>query len=217
MAHQPAYRPFEPSSFFSDGRSARPLVDGTVARGELKLGPFFTGRKRAGDVAAVQAATLLGNPALVSAVAFNAVEADYAAYLDTLPFPAEKLGEMARRGQERFNIFCSPCHDRVGTGHGMIVQRGYTPPPSFHTDRSRGLLLRQKEVGLRRAPVGYYFEVITNGFGAMPAYRKQIAPADRWAIIAYVRALQLSQHASIEDVRDAGEQAKLLNWEGQPR
>jgi mono/diheme cytochrome c family protein len=149
--------------------------------------------------------------------AFNAVDEDYAAYLDVLPYPIEQLAEQARRGQERFNIYCSPCHDRVGTGHGMIVRRGYLQPPSFHTDRSRGLLLRNKEVELRQAPVGYYFDVVTNGFGAMPAYRKQIPAADRWAIITYIRALQLSQHASVDDVRDKGEQAKLLRWEDQGR
>jgi mono/diheme cytochrome c family protein len=217
MAHQPAYRPFEPSTFFSDGRSSRPSVDGAVARGELNLGPFYTGRKTDSNYIAIRAAAMVGNPRLPSVAAFNAVEEDYAAYLDVLPYPLAQLAEPARRGQERFNIYCSPCHDRVGTGHGMIVRRGYLQPPSFHTDRSRGLLPRNKEVELRRAPVGYYFDVVTNGFGAMPAYRKQIPPADRWAIITYIRALQLSQHASVDDVRDAAEQAKLLRWEDQGR
>ena len=100
------------------------------------------------------------------------------------------------RGQERYNIYCSPCHDRVGAGEGMIVLRGYKQPPTFHSDR------------LRTVPDGYLFQVITNGFGTMPTYAPQVATRDRWAIIAYMRALQLSQHATLADVPD-GEKAKL--------
>lgn len=92
------------------------------------------------------------------------------------------------RGQERFDIFCAPCHGRTGVGDGMIVQRGFHRPPSFHSDR------------LREVPHGHFFDVITNGFGDMPRYAPQIPARDRWAIVAYVRALQLSQHAQIEDV-----------------
>jgi mono/diheme cytochrome c family protein len=95
------------------------------------------------------------------------------------------------RGQERFNIYCAPCHSRVGDGLGMVVQRGYRQPPSFHIDR------------LRDAPPGYMFDVITNGFGVMPDYRSQIAVKDRWAIVAYVKALQLAQHATEADVPEA--------------
>jgi hypothetical protein len=103
-----------------------------------------------------------------------------------LPFPL--TAEVLRRGQERFNIYCSPCHSRVGDGNGMIVQRGYRKPPSYHTDQ------------LRTAPLGHFFDVMTNGFGAMPDYRQQVEPADRWAIAAYIRALQLSQNARLSDV-----------------
>jgi mono/diheme cytochrome c family protein len=92
------------------------------------------------------------------------------------------------RGQERFNIFCSPCHGRTGLGDGMVVQRGYRRPPSFADDR------------LRQAAVGHFFDVITNGFGAMPDYAAQIKAEDRWAIVAYIRALQLSEHATLADV-----------------
>jgi hypothetical protein len=92
------------------------------------------------------------------------------------------------RGQERFNTFCTPRHDAVGTGHGMVVRRGYRQPPSFHDER------------LRNADAGYYFDVITNGFGAMPDYKAQIPAGDRWAIVAYIRALQLSQHAGKADI-----------------
>ena len=95
------------------------------------------------------------------------------------------------RGQERFNIYCSPCHSRTGEGDGMVVLRGYRRPPSFHQER------------LRDAPVGHFFDVITNGFGAMPDYASQIKPSDRWAIVAYIRALQLSGHATLADVPPA--------------
>src|SRR4030095_9326518 len=98
-----------------------------------------------------------------------------------LPFPIDEA--VLNRGQERFNIYCTPCHGRTGYSDGMVVQRGYRPPPSFHDQR------------LRDAAVGHFFDVMTNGFGAMPDYKAQIGPRDRWAIVAYIRALQLSQHA----------------------
>jgi hypothetical protein len=156
MHDQPSYTPLEPSAFFEDGRSSRPLPDGTVARGHLREdAEFYTGR--AGD-----------KP------------------LETFPFPITM--EVLKRGQERFNIYCSPCHDRIGNGLGMIVRRGYRHPPSYHIDR------------LRQAPPGHIYDVITNGFGAMPDYSVQIEPRDRWAVAAYVKALQLSQRASVNDV-----------------
>jgi mono/diheme cytochrome c family protein len=97
----------------------------------------------------------------------------------TLPVPVTR--ELLLRGQERFNIFCSPCHGRTGEGRGMVVRRGYKQPPSYHIDR------------LRQAPPGYFFDIITNGFGVMPSYAAQIPAEDRWAIVAYVRTLQLSR------------------------
>ena len=103
-------------------------------------------------------------------------------------FPFTVTMAVLERGQERFNIFCSPCHDRVGTGQGMIVQRGFTSPPSFHSER------------LRQAPEGHFYDVISNGFGVMPDYAEQVPPADRWAIVAYIRALQLSQYAALEEL-----------------
>jgi len=159
MADQPRYKPLAMSEFFGDERSARPLIEGTVARGDLRADEhFYTGKV---------------NGKLV----------------DAFPFPITR--EILLRGQERFNIYCSPCHDRMGTGQGMIVNRGYRPPPSYHTER------------LRTAPVGHFFEVITSGFGLMPDYAQQVPPADRWAIIAYIRALQLSQNAKLSDVPEA--------------
>ncbi len=95
------------------------------------------------------------------------------------------------RGQERYNIYCSPCHDRVGTGQGMIVLRGFKQPPSFHSDR------------LRSVPDGYLFQVMTNGFGTMPSYAPQVPVEDRWAIVGYIRALQFSQHATLADVPES--------------
>jgi hypothetical protein len=156
MADQPRYEPLAHSTFFDDGRAARPLEEGTVARGQLRNDRhLYTGKE--GDK-----------------------------LVDTFPF-AVTLERLAR-GQERYNIFCSPCHDRVGTGQGMIVRRGYRAPESFHIDR------------LRQAPAGYFFDVMTNGFGVMSDYAQQVHPEDRWAIVAYIRALQLSQHATLADV-----------------
>ena len=103
-------------------------------------------------------------------------------------FPMAITPAVMQRGQERFNVFCSPCHGRTGSGNGMVVQRGFRAPPSYHEDR------------LRNAPVGYFFDVMTNGFGAMQDYAAQVPVADRWAIAAYIRALQLSQRATLADV-----------------
>jgi mono/diheme cytochrome c family protein len=115
--------------------------------------------------------------------------------VDNFPFPVTK--EVLERGQQRYDVYCSPCHDRLGDGNGMIVRRGYKHPPSYHIDR------------LRTVSNGYMFDVITNGFGAMPDYQAQIDPRDRWAIVAYVRALQLSRNASINDV-PADSRAQLM-------
>jgi mono/diheme cytochrome c family protein len=164
MADQGRYEPLEASDFFNDGRSARPFVAGTVARGQLKTDEHFYTGKVNGQLAT------------------------------TFPFPV--TGEVLDRGQERYNIFCTPCHDSLGTGLGMIVRRGYRQPPSFHDER------------LRMVEVGYFFDVMTNGFGAMPDYAAQVSPRDRWAIAAYVRALQLSRSATLDDV-PPGERTQL--------
>jgi len=102
------------------------------------------------------------------------------------PFPITRAD--LERGRQRFNVNCSPCHDYTGSGHGMIVQRGFQAPPSYHIER------------LRNAPVGHFFDVITNGYGAMYSYASRVSPDDRWRIAAYIRALQLSQHATLTDV-----------------
>jgi mono/diheme cytochrome c family protein len=136
-------------------------------------------------------------PAVEGTVAQGALQADELFYTgkvngkeaDVFPFAVTQA--TLRRGQERFNIYCSPCHDRTGSGQGMIVRRGYRAPPSFHIDK------------LRQAPPGHFFDVMTRGFGAMPDYAEQVAPEDRWAIAAYIRALQLSQGAQLGDVPES--------------
>lgn len=164
MHDQPKYRPFRESALFEDQRSARPLVAGTVARGQLREDDvYFTGKQGR----------------------------------DFVPqLPVKVTRELLARGQERFLIFCSPCHGRTGRGDGMIVQRGFKAPSLYHVDR------------LRAMPVGYFYDVITNGFAAMADYSAQVPPADRWAIAAYIRVLQYSQYAPLADV-PAAERAKL--------
>jgi mono/diheme cytochrome c family protein len=103
-------------------------------------------------------------------------------------FPMAVTAEALKRGRERFDIYCSPCHDRTGAGLGMVVRRGFKQPPSLHVER------------LRQASPGHFFDVMTTGFGAMPDYRVQLSARDRWAVVAYIRALQLSQHAAAGDV-----------------
>jgi hypothetical protein len=169
MQDQPKYIPLRPSDFFGDGRSERPLIEGTVARGHLDDDTaYYTGRGPDGK------------------------------FVDEFPFPVTK--DVVERGQDRFNIYCAPCHDRLGNGNGKIVRRGYRHPPSYHIDR------------LRQVPNGYIYDVITTGFGAMPDYAAQIRPPDRWAIVAYVRALQLAANGKIDDV--PADRRGDLNQEG---
>jgi len=164
MHLQPKYLPDAATTFFSDGRSERPLIAGTVARGQLRTDElFYTGRE-------------------------NGVTQD------KFPFPITRAD--LERGRERYNIYCTPCHDYTGSGRGMIVDRGFPQPPSYHIQR------------LRDAPVGHFYEVITNGFGAMYTYASRIEPADRWRIAAYIRVLQRSQNAKIDDVPES-ERANL--------
>lgn len=168
MANQPQYDPLEKSAFFPDGASSRPLVEGTVVspRVEGTLAQIGSGPNELFDSGR-----------------------EGGQFSDNFPLPLTP--DLMARGKERFEIYCTPCHGRVGEGNGMIVARGYKRPPSYHSD------------ALRSRKNGYIFDVITNGFGVMPSYRSQVPPADRWAIIAYVRALQLSQNATIADVPSA--------------
>jgi mono/diheme cytochrome c family protein len=188
MHDQPKYRPLRPVDqigSINDGRSARPLVEGTVARGELRDDvEFYTGR------IAGFAQTMANTPATSSSQAPSQAASGGTSGLQgfVAEFPMQITAADLDHGQERFNIYCSVCHGPLGDGGGVIPKRGFRKPPSYHDDR------------LRNAPVGYFFDVITNGFGNMPDYSAQVEPADRWRIIAYIRALQLSQRATVADV-----------------
>jgi hypothetical protein len=161
MHNQPKFVPQRSTTFFADGRSVRPQVENTVARGQLREDSYFY----TGVVAGANG---------------------YREERDLMPFPVTL--QVLQRGQERFNVYCTPCHSRVGNGGGMIVQRGYKPAGNLHD-----------QVRLSQ-PLSHYFYVITNGYGSMPDYAAQVTPVDRWAIAAYIRALQLSQNATEKDV-----------------
>lgn len=159
MDFQERFDPQEANPFFADNRSMRPLVPGTVARGTLREDvAFYEGRTQGGG------------------------------FINQLPVPTTRA--LLERGRERFDIFCAPCHGQVGDGEGIITTGGfgYTPAPTFHSDR------------LREMQEGYFYDVIANGIRTMPAYGHQVPPADRWAIVAYIRALQRSQYARPDDV-----------------
>jgi len=158
MHDAPRYEALEQSDFFADKRAMRPIPEGAVARGMLLDDDVFYTGKQDGEP------------------------------ITTLPAQVTLDAALIDRGENRFNIYCAPCHSQLGDGNGTVVQRGYKRPTSFHDPRLRG------------AAIGYFYDVITNGFGQMPDYRAQIAPQDRCAIASYIRALQLSQGATVEDV-----------------
>ncbi len=155
MHNQPKFYPQRGTTLYTDGRSARPQVVNSVARGQLDEGSYFmTGFS-------------------------NGKEGD--------GMPMQLTPDLLARGQERYNIYCTACHSRVGNGGGIVVQRGYRPAGNFHIDR------------LRNAPLGHFYNVIANGYGAMPEYSAMLTVEDRWAVVAYIRALQLSQNATTND------------------
>jgi hypothetical protein len=161
MYDQPRYEPYEASDFFDDGTSARPLVSGTVSRRDPRdQGKWSQELFSTGTTAGKLA--------------------------ETLPFDVDRA--VLERGQDRFRIFCTPCHGELGDGRGIVVQRGFNPPPSFHSDE------------LRNKPVGHYFDVMTRGFGTMYSYASRIPARDRWSIAAYIRALQVSQRSLASDL-----------------
>lgn len=156
MHNQPRYKPLAETDFFGDRRSARPTLEDTVARGQLRIDQArFTGKQGGQDI-------------------------------NFFPIQISKADIL--RGQDRFNIYCSPCHGRLGDGNGMVTKRGFRQPPSYHSDR------------LRKMPTGHFFDVVTNGYGAMPSYASRVSVDDRWRIASYIRALQLSQNAPAGDV-----------------
>jgi mono/diheme cytochrome c family protein len=177
MQDQPKMKPLRGSTFFADGLSSRQPIEGTVPRGYLRENTeLFTGKK-----AKTPGASASATPATqqISGTQSGTQTSDFPDDIDTFPFPITK--DTVLRGRERYNIFCSVCHGMTGNGDGMIVRRGFRRAASFNDDR------------LRNAPVGHFFDAITNGWGAMPAYAPQIPVQDRWAIVAYIRALQTSQ------------------------
>ncbi len=173
MQDQPRYKTYKKSEFYSDSLASRHAPDGTVARGFLKENKaFHTGKIDNPDPNAVAEST--------TDASGNTVMTSFPNMIDQFPLPVTK--ELVKRGEERYNIYCIVCHGPVGAGDGMIVRRGFVQPPTYHSDR------------LRNAPVGHFFDVITNGFGRMNSYSDSVPAADRWAIVAYIRALQLSQN-----------------------
>jgi len=176
MQDQPKVKPLRGSTFFTDGLGSRPPIEGTIPRGYLRTDTaLFTGKKT--GMANTPGAT--PTPGTPQPTATGTPANTYPDDIDQFPIPVTK--DVVTRGRERYDIFCSVCHGMTGNGDGMVVRRGFRRAASFNDDR------------LRQAPVGHFFDAITNGWGAMPSYASQIPVQDRWAIIAYIRALQLSQ------------------------
>jgi mono/diheme cytochrome c family protein len=166
MHDAPRFNPLRKSDFYDDHRSERPLIEDTVPRGWLMADDAFATGKVNGQ------------------------------FVAELPSEVPLTLDLLKRGQNRFNIYCSPCHSRTGDGNGIVVQRGYKQPPSYYDAR------------LRAQPIGYFYDVISHGFGQMPDYAAQVQPKDRWAIAAYIRTLQVSRHATVADV-PAGDRPQL--------
>jgi mono/diheme cytochrome c family protein len=177
MQDQPRYKAHKQSDFFKDGKAMRELPEGTIPRGFLREDKaFYQGKTEAGQNAATP------NPAATPATdsSGNTLVTDFTGLVDEFPLPVTK--ELIDRGEQRYKVFCIVCHGPVGNGDGMIVRRGFSKPPTYNDDRSRN------------APVGHFYNVITNGQGKMNSYASQVPPADRWAIVAYIRTLQVSQN-----------------------
>lgn len=173
MQDQPRYKAFKESDFFADKRASRDLPEGTVPRGQLRSDKaLYTGKKENADPNAKVESTV--------DAAGNTVVTTFPNDIEEFPLPVTQ--EMLDRGQQRYNVFCIVCHGPTGNADGMIVRRGFPKPPTYNDER------------LRQAPVGHFFDVITNGQGRMNSYASQIPVADRWAIVMYIRALQKSQN-----------------------
>ena len=191
MYDQPKYKPLTSSPLWPDGNSSRPQVPGTQPYSAGALAGVSSGRMGrvalvppAGPVTGVDAN---GNPLARAGAAASPGQSN------PLPITLKLL----ERGRQRFDVYCAPCHSRAGDGDGMIARRGFPHPPSYHT------------AALRNAPDNHFYKVITNGYGVMYSYADRVSPHDRWAIVAYIRALQLSQHApksdlSAEDLQKLG-------------
>jgi len=185
MQDQPKMKPYRGTTFFTDGLSGRQPIAGTIPRGFLRTDTEYYTGKKAGATPGASPVAGQANQAVAGqattagqAVTPGQVNA-FPDDVETFPFPVTE--DTVRRGRERYDIFCSVCHGMTGNGDGMVVRRGFRRAASFNDDR------------LRQAPVGHFFDAMTNGWGAMPSYASQIPVQDRWAIVAYIRALQLSQ------------------------
>ena len=190
MQDQPRYKYYKKSDFFADGRASRDLPEGAVPRGDLREDQaFYTGKIGNPDPnVQVQTTTDASGNTLVSSFPN-----------DVAKMPVTVTKELIDRGQERYNIYCIVCHGPVGNGDGMIVRRGYPQPPTYHDDR------------LRNAPDGHFFDVITNGWGKMNSYAHQVPVADRWAIVAYIRALQVGQNPNASATMSANTLSNTAN------
>jgi len=186
MQDQPRYKYYKQSDFFADNRASRNLVEGTIPRGYLRDNKaFYTGK--------VDNPNANAQPQTTTDASGNTLVASFPNDIDEFPVPVTK--ELIERGQERFNIYCIVCHGPLGYGDGMVVRRGFPKPPTYHDDR------------LRNAPVGHFYDVMTNGWGKMNSYAAQVPPADRWAIASYIRVLQLSQNPEAnQQMRNAAQQ-----------
>lgn len=193
MYRQPRYEALEPGPAFPDGRSARTPPSGSLAALTGGFAESSGGRRGVAPAPSMKSGPLyplIGDPEDGGGAVTAAPD---------LPVPVTRT--TYGRGRERFEIYCAPCHGPVGDGDGMVARRGYPAPPSYHTDR------------LRWAPDQYLYDVITQGYGAMYSYADRLGPDDRWAVVAYIRALQLSQHAPVS-VLDEGDQARLGERDG---
>jgi len=172
MQDQPRYKAYKKSEFFSDNRASRDIPQGAVARGQLHANKAFYTGKVDNPNPNVQVETTTN-------AAGNTIVTSFPNDIDEFPIPVTK--ELIDRGENRYNIYCIVCHGPLGNGDGMVVRRGFSPPPTYHDDR------------LRNAPVGHFFDVMTNGWGKMNSYASVLSAADRWAIVSYIRTLQVSQ------------------------
>lgn len=182
MQDAPRFDPMEKTPLFENGSSARVPVEGTVA--QLKSQPWSESEPEA----------------YTQSIEFTTGMTEDYDTVKALPPGMELTAELMERGKERYDIYCSPCHGYTGEGNGMIVQRGFRAPPTFHSER------------LREVELGHFYSVITNGYGAMFSYNHAVHPKDRWAIATYIRALQLSQYAPVEYL-PSEERAKLEETE----
>ncbi len=190
MQDQPSYKSYKSSDYFSDGKVMRDFPEGTVARGQLNENKaLHTGKKENADPN-IQVETTTDSSG-------NTLVSSFPNDIDYIPLPLTR--ELLDRGEERYKIYCIVCHGPVGKGDGMVVRRGYPKPSTYHDDR------------LRNAPVGHFFDVITNGWGKMNSYAAQIPVADRWAIVAHIRTLQLSQNPDQTSGAETTDAAKTDN------